>query len=288
MSDRPHILLFNPDQFRGDIVGYAGERAATRTPHLDRFVEEEGVGFNHTYCQNPVCVPSRSCFHTGWYPHTRRHRTMNHTLHPESGDPFLLKILRDHGYRICWSGKNDVIPGRGGREDFDPFESYADEHLCFFDRPRLPEGRWEELLERVPWIEPENPDWRGQPGDPEYYSFLIGRLVEREAGPDGRRFSLANNDWFSVENALLQIEEYDGGAPLCLYLAAMCRTKDWKYVRRSAAPDELYDLRNDPAELRNVAEDPAHAAILSDRRDRLLTWYQTTGAPVPQVQDSRV
>ena len=53
-----------------------------------------------------------------------------------------------------------MVAGNG----LDPFEGVADEHLCFFDPPRLPEGRWEKLLERAPWLEPENPDWRGQPG----------------------------------------------------------------------------------------------------------------------------
>ncbi len=176
--------------------------------------------------------------------------------------------------RLLRGGKNDVIPGRGGREGFDPFDGYADERLCFFDRPRLPEGRWEKLIERVPWIEPENPDWRGHPGDPEYYSFLVGRLRERPEGPDGRRFSLANNDWFSVENALLQIEEYDGNAPLCLYLAL-------------SNPHVPYAMV-DPGETRNVARDPAHAMVLAGYRDRLLTWYQTTGSSVPRYQDSRV
>ncbi len=519
---KPHILLFNPDQFRGDCVGYAGEPTGS-TPNLDRLVAEEGVGFNRTFCQNPVCVPSRCSFHTGWYPHTRGHRTMFHTLHPEQGEPFLLKDLRDEGYRICWSGKNDVLPGRGGRKDFDPFEGYADEHLCFFDPPRLPEGRWEKLVARTPWLVPENPDWRGEPGNPYYHSFLVGKLLEAERTEDWQTMQLTNNDWFSVENALLQIEEYDGGAPLCLYLAlsnphvsyammepffsaidrtlcndriaatgtgkapildmlrknlniaglpeeawieiravyramvrwvdhqfgrvvqalkdkglwddtaafffsdhgdytgdyglveknentfedcltrvpfafkppksaavrprvtdalvelidlpatiydllgiepghdhfgrsllpltagetethreavfceggrlpgeiqaagqlgrddsnekghyssrgraqrsedpfvhdlaAMCRTDRWKYVRRSATPDELYDLENDPAELTNLLDaesrphDPAHAPILADLRDRLLHWYQTTGTPVPRIQDSRV
>jgi len=519
---RPHLLLFNPDEFRGDFTGFAGD-PTNPTPHLDRLAEQEGIAFRQAFCQNPQCVASRCSFMTGWYPHTRGTRTMYHMLHPEKGDPFLLKILRDQGYRICWSGKNDVIPGRGGRTGFDPFDGYADEHLCFFDPPRLPAGRWEKLLDRTPWLVPENPQWRGEPGDPSYYSFLVGKLVEAERTEDWQQMQLMNNDWFSVENALLQIEAYDGGAPLCIYLplsnphvsyamiepffsaidrnlcgdriasagagkapildlirkenrlaglpesswveiravyramirwvdhqfgrivqalrdkglwddtaafvfsdhgdyagdyglvekndntfedaltrvpflfkpprttplkprvtdalvelvdlpatiydlleidpgydhfgksllplaagetdehreavfceggrlpgeihatgamakgkpnpknhyypkdvahrseapfvndlAAMCRTRRWKYIRRSSTPDELYDLENDASELRNLLDsqgtpcDPAHWKILHSLRERLLTWYQTTGMPISRQQDARV
>jgi arylsulfatase A-like enzyme len=56
--------------------------------------------------------------------------------------------------------------------------------------------------------------------------------------------------------------------------AAMCamRTADWKYVHFAALPPVLYDLRNDPQETRNVAADPAYAALLSDAAGRMLSW----------------
>ena len=40
----------------------------------------EGVSFTNAYCQNPVCVPSRCSFLTGWYPHTMGHRTMHYMM----------------------------------------------------------------------------------------------------------------------------------------------------------------------------------------------------------------
>jgi len=69
--------------------------------------------------------------------------------------------------------------------------------------------------------------------------------------------------------------------------AAMCRTKDWKYVMRLYERDELYDLANDPAELRNLAADPARAETLRHMKDRLLRWYMETCDVVPLDPDDR-
>ena len=94
MATRPHILIFNPDQWRGDVLGHMGNPAAV-TPTLDRFAAEDSVSFRHAFCQNPVCVPSRCSFMTGWYPHVRGHRSMYHMLHPERGETNLLMTR-------CW------------------------------------------------------------------------------------------------------------------------------------------------------------------------------------------
>jgi len=43
------------------------------------------------------------------------------------------------------------------------------------------------------------------------------------------------------------------------------------------APEELYDVEADPHELRNLAGDPAHAAILREMRRALEAWQRDTG-----------
>ena len=69
--------------------------------------------------------------------------------------------------------------------------------------------------------------------------------------------------------------------------ATMCRTRDYKYVRRLYETDELYDLRADPGELENRIDDPACAGTLAELRERMLTWYQTTCDVVPYETDVR-
>jgi len=53
----------------------------------------------------------------------------------------------------------------------------------------------------------------------------------------------------------------------------MIRTATHKLVRRPLERSELYDLRNDPSESRNVYDQPAYAAIQRELERRLLDWY---------------
>ena len=69
--------------------------------------------------------------------------------------------------------------------------------------------------------------------------------------------------------------------------AVMCRTQQYKYVRRLYEQDELYDLKEDPFELNNRIEDPELEAVLNKLRDRLLTYYLKTGDVVPHETDKR-
>jgi arylsulfatase A-like enzyme len=64
----------------------------------------------------------------------------------------------------------------------------------------------------------------------------------------------------------------------------MVRTREWKYVHDPMGDqDELYDLIDDPGELNNVIAEPANKAIISELRDRLLSWSIRTedSTPVP-------
>ena len=68
MAGRPNILLIMTDQHHAGCVGYKGH-PDVRTPNLDRLAAE-GVRFDECFCQNGVCVPSRTSYLTGQYCHT--------------------------------------------------------------------------------------------------------------------------------------------------------------------------------------------------------------------------
>jgi hypothetical protein len=71
-------------------------------------------------------------------------------------------------------------------------------------------------------------------------------------------------------------------------LAAMCRTRDFKYVRRLYESDELYDLRKDPAEQKNVIDDPAYADTLGALKERMLQFLFETSDVTPFDPDVRL
>ncbi len=191
MRRRPHILLFNPDQWRGDVLGHMGDSAAV-TPALDRLQKEDAVSFRNAFCQNPVCTPSRCSFMTGWYPHVRGHRTMYHMLRPH--EPVLLKTLKDAGYFVWWGGKNDLVPAEFGYEAYCSLK-YRPARTPLRQNPH----NWNE--------------WRGGPQEDNYYSFYLGRL-EHDPG-DG---NYDDGDWAVVHGAVEQIKNRPAESPLCLYM----------------------------------------------------------------------
>jgi arylsulfatase A-like enzyme len=195
---RPHILIFNPDQWRGDVLGHLGNPAAV-TPTLDQLVAHEAVSFANAFCQNPVCTPSRCSFMTGWYPHVRGHRTMFHMLQPD--EPVLLKRLKDAGYFVWWGGKNDLVPGQNG------YAAYCDI--------------------KNPWPLPQDHPiaanlhsqqaWRGRREDDAFYSFYAG-IIEKPAGFPPEENFVYDGDWHQVLSAVEFIRSYRGEQPLCIYL----------------------------------------------------------------------
>ena len=57
-------------------------------------------------------------------------------------------------------------------------------------------------------------------------------------------------------------------------LVRMARTREWKYVhRRSYGPNELYDLKNDPAEQINLAGNPEWQTMENEMHQRLIKWF---------------
>jgi len=100
-----NLLFIMSDQHRGDTMRCEGHPVA-RTPMLDRLAGE-GVRFSRTYCQSPLCVPSRACSMTGRYVHLNRCYT-NATRLPESEYTWA-EFLRERGYTAVSVGKTHGI-----------------------------------------------------------------------------------------------------------------------------------------------------------------------------------
>ncbi|WP_082808212.1 sulfatase-like hydrolase/transferase [Shouchella tritolerans] len=220
---RPHIILFNPDQWRGDVMGHMGNKAAI-TPNLDKFVSDDGVSFRNAFCQNPVCTPSRCSFMSGWYPHVRGHRTMYHMMSPD--EPVLLKQLKDDGYFVWWGGKNDLIPSENG------FEDYCDVKYVPKQTPKPMFGGA---------FNGEGDNWRGQPGSDTYYSFFVGELKKRS---DEDYYY--DSDWANILGAIELIKNRPTDKPLCIYLPILyphppyAVEKEWyNLIDKSRLPERI-------------------------------------------------
>jgi arylsulfatase A-like enzyme len=64
----PNVLLLFADQHNADVMGCAGH-PIVKTPNLDQLAAK-GVRFTRAYCQDGICVPSRTSLMTGLYPRT--------------------------------------------------------------------------------------------------------------------------------------------------------------------------------------------------------------------------
>jgi N-sulfoglucosamine sulfohydrolase len=72
---------------------------------------------------------------------------------------------------------------------------------------------------------------------------------------------------------------FKGGIPRAVAAAAPAVRAGYAVMERPPRY-ELYDLRDDPHEFRNLAESPAHAAILADLAGRIEAWRRETGDPL--------
>ena len=77
---------------------------------------------------------------------------------------------------------------------------------------------------------------------------------------------------FDFREVASQASETHFGLPSTRLSLAVIRTERWKYVHFAALPPLLFDLEADPANLRNLAEEPAIAGIRLAMAERLLGW----------------
>lgn len=101
MSTQPNILIIQPDQHRGTIMGCAGD-TQVQTPHLDHLAAQ-GIRFSHAVSASPVCCPFRGTLQTGLYQHTHRVDGNNIRLNPKHTG--FAELFANAGYATGYIGK---------------------------------------------------------------------------------------------------------------------------------------------------------------------------------------
>ena len=111
---RPNILWFTTDQQRWDTIHALGNEFID-TPTLDKLCSD-GVAFTNTYCQSPICTPSRASFMTGRYP-----SSINANINGASNLPehcsLVTKRLADSGYNCGLIGKLHITSAWDDHEE---------------------------------------------------------------------------------------------------------------------------------------------------------------------------
>jgi arylsulfatase A-like enzyme len=106
LTYHPNVLIVCVDEMRADHMRCAGNRVV-QTPNLDRLASM-GTLFQHSYCNNPICMPARASMFTGLLPRDHGVRVNGQTL--RSDLPVLPDILAEGGYRTHAAGKLHLTP----------------------------------------------------------------------------------------------------------------------------------------------------------------------------------
>lgn len=98
---QPNILYVFADQLRAHSMGCYGNREV-KTPNLDRLAAE-GILFEYTFANTPVCCPARANMITGVYTH--RNGMVANDLRLRETEVTSAKLLSAQGYRTGFIGK---------------------------------------------------------------------------------------------------------------------------------------------------------------------------------------
>jgi choline-sulfatase len=181
-----NVLLLMTDQHRPEALGIRGDTVA-QTPNLDALARC-GVRFDHAYCTDPVCVPSRASLLTGLHVH--HHKTYNNNIPWPFEHGTVAHAFAQAGYMTALIGKMHFVDAQ--THGFDYKLDFNDWYQCLGPKTKL---RAEEIIDPnsgsgLPQIDDL---WRDF-GDP--WTGVITRDNRQGLVAPGRISALAEDDHF--------------------------------------------------------------------------------------------
>jgi len=298
-DDRPNILFLLTDDQRADTLNCMGH-SVIQTPHLDALAAS-GVLFRRAFVTDPTCKPSRTTYFTGQYE--RVHRvgfSSRHTMTESQWSQTYPALLRKAGYFAGFIGKFGIetYAFRGEAEKkFDYWRAH-DGWARFWPKPRKNCAAYRDAEADVitPIMAECVEDFlaRRDPARP----FCLSVSFSAPHGSistsmDSLEGDMPRDEWMTRPANLLP-ELRDHPIYGALYrdgpIIEAVRTRDWKYVRHfkpggpglpkepySDLPDfcefqpdyeQLFDLKQDPGETKNLAAEERHRNTLEALRRR--------------------
>jgi len=255
-----HILFIMCDQLRADYLSCNGH-PTLETPNIDALAAR-GVNFTRTYCQSPVCGPSRMSFYTGRYVFTHGATWNNVPL--AVGEWTMGDYLRRLGLRTVLVGKTHMAADLAGLErlqiapdsplgvlvsqcGFEPFERDDGLHPDQMVDPNLAYNRY--LRERG--YEGDNP-WHDYANSVEgpHGEVLSGWFMRNAHLP--ARVAEEDSETAYMTRRAIEFVREAGEAPWCMHLSYI--KPHWPYIapnpyRDMYGPDQVVPANRSEAEL---------------------------------------
>ena len=201
-AKRPNIIFIMSDDHDAHAIGCYGSKV-NQTPNIDR-IARDGMRFEHCFCTNSICAPSRAVILTGKYSHLNG--LIDNSVKFDGSQQTGPKLLQQAGYETAiigkWHLQSDptgfdywnILPGQG---------VYYNPPMIEMGQRKKHPGYVTEVLtdQALRWL-------KARKGDKPFYLMLHHKAPHREWEPAPKYLTL--NDDKEVPEPATLFDDYSG------------------------------------------------------------------------------